>query len=609
MVDTEENSRNSIDMDEIRVLCVDDDPDFASLVSNYLEQTGETFSTKVETCAEAALARVNQAEFDCIVSDYQMPQMDGLELLENIRASHGDLPFVLLTGRGSEAVASQAVSAGVDSYLTKSKVSEDYSVLAEQIKECVHERRVHREEQRLREEYKMVADVSADIFFFQNFRGGSQWVSDGVERYGYDADEIQEINEWWVNQIHPDDRSRIEQRVDRLAGGDETAFDRFEDQRGYFTTEYRWETAEGDYIHCRGRGMIVFGTEGPEKLVGTMTDITEEKERKAEIQRLNHELNTLLDTVPAHVYMVSLDGEILLTNEYAEDQLGEGLEGEYLEDVFPEEVNEAFEPVINESIENGTLVENEYTLRIDGEDRVIRAYIAPMYDDGDPYAFCGISVDITDHKHREERLERQTERLRTIATILSHDIRNPLTVAIGFLDAIENDIEDADERVAKIRDAHDRIEQIVDEVLDLAKGGDTTEELVELETVANQAWRMVDTDDATLNIESSTTIEADASQLQRVFENLYRNAIEHGGSAVSVGLLEEDGFYIADNGPGIPPDEREKIFETGYTTNSDGTGLGLAIVAHIIDAHGWAIEVTESEAGGAQFEVRDLNHV
>jgi len=91
-----------------------------------------------------------------------------------------------------------------------------------------------------------------------------------------------------------------------------------------------------------------------------------------------------------------------------------------------------------------------------------------------------------------------------------------------------------------------------------------------------------------------------------------RNARDHGappsaserqGVSVTVGTLPE-GFYVADDGPGIPDSERDAVFEQGYSTSDDGTGLGLAIVERIVDGHGWSITVTESDAGGACFELR-----
>jgi two-component system OmpR family sensor kinase len=108
--------------------------------------------------------------------------------------------------------------------------------------------------------------------------------------------------------------------------------------------------------------------------------------------------------------------------------------------------------------------------------------------------------------------------------------------------------------------------------------------------MAQDCWQTVATDHAILDIQTNQTVQADASQLHHLFENLFRNAVEHADEHVIVTIRtvedgERAGFYVADDGPGIPPAERDKIFDIGYTTAPDGTGFGLHIVEQIADAH------------------------
>jgi len=135
------------------------------------------------------------------------------------------------------------------------------------------------------------------------------------------------------------------------------------------------------------------------------------------------------------------------------------------------------------------------------------------------------------------------------------------------------------------------------------KAEETTTDVC-LTRAVEEAWDAVETDDAHLLIEADTTVTADRSHLQRVLVNLLRNTVEHSDheTTVRVGPLD-DGFYIEDNGPGIPVDEREEVFDFGYTTDEDGTGYGLTIVQRIADRHGWSVEIAESEYGGARFEL------
>jgi signal transduction histidine kinase len=155
------------------------------------------------------------------------------------------------------------------------------------------------------------------------------------------------------------------------------------------------------------------------------------------------------------------------------------------------------------------------------------------------------------------------------------------------------------------------MEELIDDLLTLARQGEPIEETepVSLSNIATQSWRMVDTGESELVVDRDRTFLADPDRLQQLFENLFRNALDHGGSnlTVTVGRLDDDaGFFVADDGDGIPTDERENVFESGYTTEQDGTGFGLAIVSEIVDAHQWAITVTEGENGGARFEIRGV---
>jgi signal transduction histidine kinase len=231
-----------------------------------------------------------------------------------------------------------------------------------------------------------------------------------------------------------------------------------------------------------------------------------------------------------------------------------------------------------------------------------------------------IYTDITDQKHRERELRRQNERLDEFASIVSHDLRNPLNVAQGYLD-LARETGDPD-HFDQIAEAHDRMSRMIDELLSLARQGDIVgdAELVELHATAADAWAAVDTDDSVLAVDADLVLDADPDRLCDLLSNLFRNAVEHADAAVTVRVGEipgdeptegscsagdEDarrGFFVGDDGPGISSDERERVFESGYTTRENGTGYGLSIVEQIAEAHGWSVTVTDSESGGARFD-------
>ena len=189
-----------------------------------------------------------------------------------------------------------------------------------------------------------------------------------------------------------------------------------------------------------------------------------------------------------------------------------------------------------------------------------------------------------------------------VASVLSHDLRNPLDVAKANLRVAREAGET--ERLAAVADAHDRMGTIIDGVLTLARPDGVDARRIDLVTIARRAWDAVATGNAQLRVApSSLSARGDPAALERLFENLFRNAVEHAGAEPTVRVVETaDGFAVEDDGPGVPPAARDRVFESGYSPG-DGTGLGLAIVARIVAVHGWSVRVTDGTDGGARFEV------
>ena len=234
-------------------------------------------------------------------------------------------------------------------------------------------------------------------------------------------------------------------------------------------------------------------------------------------------------------------------------------------------------------------------------------------DDGRIAGLLGATRHITERKEAQEDLERQIERLEEFASILSHDLRNPLSVTLGRAELAHEKYPE-DEHVESILRNVKRMGTIIEDVLTMTRDGQAVEETepVTLERAARRSWENVETGEADLTVRSDLTVQADRSRLAHLFENLFANSIEHGGDPVSVvlgRLPDGDGFFLADDGPGIPPEDREQVFEQGYSSVPDGTGLGLNIVRQVVQAHGWSISVTESEDGGARFEVSEVEAV
>lgn len=229
---------------------------------------------------------------------------------------------------------------------------------------------------------------------------------------------------------------------------------------------------------------------------------------------------------------------------------------------------------------------------------------------------------------RERELQAENERLDRFASVVSHDLRNPLSAAKGWAEAASNVLAENDPNIdmvqtmlTDIADAHQRMDAIITDLLTLARSGQTIEEMqsVDITTVAGEAWKTINTGDSVLemSVDAGCTVPADHDRLLQIFENLFRNAIEHNDSPVqvTVGLPaeivnEEDNpsaFFVEDTGCGIPGSQQDAVFDSGETTAAEGIGLGLSIVQSIVDAHGWDITVTDSTDGGARFVITDID--
>jgi len=886
---------------EIRVLHVDDEPDFADMAATFLEREDDRFSVETATSATEGRQRLasgtedGERAFDCVVSDYDMPGETGIEFLEAVREEYPDLPFILFTGKGSEEVASEAISADVTDYLQKGRGTEQYELLANRIRNAVdatESRRLLTE--RTRQLETLISNLPGLVYRCRNERG---WVMETVEGEaesltGHTTGALERDDvSWGEDVIHPEDRERVWEKTQAGLSGSEA-----------FEVTYRIVTADGDtrWVWERGRRVSEPGAD-PAVLEGFVTDVTERKERERRLERTTARLEALFENSPDMINVHDTDGNLIDPNPRLCEQTGydaaeletmtvwdlderldraeaqalwQGmdtgdrykLDGEYRRrdgSTFPVEVH--IQRLDMEGEDRFVVISRDVSERADrqrelrryermvatmqeaaciydeeGRFEVVNDYLAEFYDTttdelegtqsnlvprirerraGDPYgelldgereevrgevegefpgagyevlsyrltplvvdgeiegavgvahevteqrahqretertnellstlfetlpvgvlaedesrnvlavnerlfdlldmpgtpadaigADCeqlagavadqfedgtefvegidrivdagepvsgeelalrdGRTVgrshrpielpdgeghlwvyrDVTAQKRRERELERQNERLDEFASVVSHDLRNPLNVASGRLELARSECDS--DSLQEVAQAHERMETLVEDLLTLAREGETVDdpEPVELRPVFENCWENVAAPAASLevDVDAGETVSADRTRLKQLVENLYRNAVEHGstspasqapegavehgstspasqgsersaeggprasdsggsgdGVTVTVGELE-DGVYVADDGPGIPPDEREAIFEAGYSTSESGTGFGLRIVAQIAQAHGWTVRVTESEGGGARFEIADM---
>lgn len=340
------------------------------------------------------------------------------------------------------------------------------------------------------------------------------------------------------------------------------------------------------------------------------------EERQREAEQYSQELEryqTIVETVNDGIFVLDAEGHFTMVNDAYTELLGydrEQLIGSPASFVAAGETDVgSMSQEIRRDLSAGTAETETYESTIQtasGETRDVESTVAllPQHEDVSQDKVVVVR-DITERNEREQRLERQNKRLESFAGMLAHELRNPVTIGQIYsqqLPSAENQ-----EAVEYVTEAFDRIENMIDVMLLLTRGQQAVSERtsVQLANVAQEAWDEVDTAEATLEVVTDQTIEVDETYIRHMLRNLFENAVEHGGSDVTVTVGETpSGFYVADNGSGIPATDRETIFESGYTTASGqgGMGLGLTFVQEMADVYEWTCGVTESATGGARFE-------
>ena len=569
------------------------------------------FLLETVTSGREALTTLTDGEVDCIVSEDTLPEVDGIELVERVREQDGDVPFVLSIESGRGDIATEALSKGATEIVQRADPSDYAQLLATRI-QCAVSRTDDEHVPGSGMGSRKAPDdddsgnrnllESSQTPVFVYTMEGELIAANGQAADFLGTDHPEELLGTMVGEFtHDKSQAAVKRRRSTLV----------EDRKQVPPREETLVDVTGEQKYA-----IVSSTpvtwEGEPAILTTLRDVTELRMREQQYRRERDKFLTLFENLPnpvVHGKMVDGEPIIRQVNPAFEETFGYDAEeatGQNLDELTVPADKRSQARDINEQItatSRGRFEVERQTA--DGPRHFVIDIVVQDPGAETPQGYA-IYTDITKQTEQQAELERRNERLDQFASFVSHDLRNPLNTLLLSLDMVEQSSEG--EEIERCQRAVRRMEQLLEDLLTLTRQGEDlqTTPAVDLAGVVDETWRTLTTGDADLRVDVEMQIRAHTGRLKELLENLFDNAIEHGGPdvTITVGATDDtDGFYVADDGPGIPPEERESVFQAGYSNAAGGTGLGLAIVRDVADAHGWSISVEESEQGGAAFRI------
>lgn len=567
--------------------------------------------TPVNSVAEGE-AELSENDFDCILAASSLNGSTGIDFLKTVREEYGDLPVFLYAATSSTDTVTEAIAAGVTDYFRLSEDPEAFELLAHRIQNAVRRYRARETETALRRDLDNSYDRIAAGFFSVDTAWRINYANESAASlFNKERETIQGTPIW---DVFPELQDTAFGKTLRRA---------MDEQEGttvetYYPPHDAWFDV-ALYPDKHGVSMYFRQIDDRKQYEDVVTALHEVAN---DLTRMETSERICRRTIDAAENLLDFDFSIIAL---AEDGLLEPTA------VSTEMPLDEYEPMaIHEGIAGETYRTGK-SFRIDDisaydedhPDTPWRSVLslpvgnhgnfqavdetAGAFDERDLQLAELLITHTANHLDRvatQRSLEQKNERLNEFASIVSHDLRNPLNVATGRLELAAGECDS--EHLEDAGRALTRMEDLIEDLLTLARQGEAISETetVSLQSLVDMSWSNVDVGKARLVNETALTVEADPDRLRQLFENLFRNAVDHAGEDVTVTIGDhETGFFVEDDGPGIDAQRREAVFRSGYSTKEHGTGFGLSIVREIVDAHGWRIRATEGQDGGTRFEI------
>lgn len=602
----------------LRILLVEDDADTRASLRRILALDGSEIEA-VATSAEA-LERAARSSYSTILLDRMLPDGTAAELLPELKRLAPGADVIVLTGFGDVEGAISALRQGASDYLLKPINPDD---LRARIALLAEHRRAGEELQRRSLILQSVLKQVNDVAIVVDGRGRILLRSPAAERVFGTVPMGAPPEDWPVHGVIFRRDTVTPYRVEdlplsRALGGeevsDEELFVRLPGE-----SAGRWMSTNASPLR---------GPEGVEGAVVILRDITERKRAADELRRQRDLAEGLIAAAPAVVLMLDPEGRVTRFNEYAEQLSGfqaeEVLGRDFFTTFLPERDRVRIGAVFRETLEEvdtcGTV--NPIVTK-DGRERVLRWSNRVLRDSDERIiGVLAIGQDITDLKEAQARAL-HAERLAAIGQTvagLAHESRNALQRGRACAEMLALELPDrprALDLLARLQRAQDDLAHLYEDVRDYAAPVHVRPRPCDLAEVWRNAWADLEPVRRGRSAFLRESIEAadlcslvDPSRMGQVFRNLLENALAACADPVEIAITcaadELEGqaalrIAVRDNGPGLAPEQRARVFEAFYTTKTKGTGLGLAISRRIVEAHGGRIALAESNGQGAEF--------
>nr|AGF93412.1 membrane protein containing ATP-binding region, ATPase-like protein [uncultured organism] len=610
----------------MRVLLVDDEEDLLEQAKLYIEKNEEKIQVVTEKSVKNSFKLIKNQHFDAIVSDYQMPKIDGLEFLRILRKDmKNNVPFIIFTGKGREKVAIEALNLGADRYLQKGgDPKAQYGELKHAIFQAIERHQARKEIKKAEERYRKTIE-NAEIGIMIGESTGKIRISNSKmkELIGFSKDNLENLYKWLENTDKKREKRKIENKELEIVSETEKENKKeikifSTDKEEYHFILFKKVTLESDEVLLIAQN-ITENKKVEEMLEQQITDNVLKMRDKKGTKKLD--LTELEESEPEEV-----KNRLQITKEKIEEMLKSQwayakkmLKFSLASWIFGVSVFAAFTviylggfafiiealPLVISFLIGGLAVPIIISAILIGKKRKkIRKLDSIKSDLVSNYEKAIIASEKRKIEEKEEFLH----------SILRHDLKNKIQIIEGYHELLRSYElpKVAEEYVEKARKASKEGNNLIEKIRALRRVENGRTDKIKIDSVISKTVEkyqdQAEDNDIKIDYEKSQCEFLAGPLLEELFSNLIENCIKHANcSEIKISTRKSEDkcvISVEDDGDGIPDQTKGKIFEKGFKKGGNaGSGLGLSLVKEIAEGYKGKIKAGDSELGGAKFKV------